>query len=39
VRAHFQAQFRAVIAPKAAAPAAPRVAPLRVVPDDDPYGF
>lgn len=40
VRAHFAAQFRAVIAPKAAAtPVAPRVAPLRVVPDDDPYGF
>jgi DNA helicase HerA-like ATPase len=39
VRAHFAAQFRAVLAPKAAAPAAPRVAPLRAVPDDDPYGF
>jgi len=39
-RAHFQAQFRAVLAPKGApTPAAPRVAPLRVVPDDDPYGF
>ncbi len=39
VRAHFAAQFRAVVAPRAAAPAAPRVAPLRAVPDDDPYGF
>ncbi len=39
VRAHFAAQFRAVVAPRAAAPAPPRVAPLRAVPDDDPYGF
>jgi hypothetical protein len=39
VRAFFQAQFRAVVAPKAVAPAATRVAPLRGVPDDDPYGF
>ena len=39
VRAHFAAQFRAVVAPRAAQPAAPRVAPLRAVPDDDPYGF
>jgi hypothetical protein len=40
VRAHFAAQFRAVVAPKhAAQPAPPRVAPLRAVPDDDPYGF
>jgi hypothetical protein len=39
-RAHFAAQFRTVVAPRSAAPTgAPRVAPVRALPDDDPYGF
>jgi len=38
VKAHFAAQFRRTVAPRTLAqPAAP--APLRVTPDDDPYGF
>jgi hypothetical protein len=41
VRAHFAAQFRKVVAPRAiAVPAAPSVRPLRTTAvDDDPYGF
>ena len=39
VRAHFAAQLRRVVAPRPATSAVPAVAPLRVVPADDPYGF
>jgi len=38
VRAFFKGQFRAQVAPKAAV-TRPAVAPLKPLPDDDPYGF
>ncbi|HEU4564221.1 MAG TPA: hypothetical protein VFS05_06225 [Gemmatimonadaceae bacterium] len=38
VREYFKAQFRTIVPAQAPAPAAP-VAPIRTLPDDDPYGF
>ncbi|HEX6537328.1 MAG TPA: hypothetical protein VF041_22290 [Gemmatimonadaceae bacterium] len=38
VREYFSAQFRTIVPAQTAAPAAP-AAPIRALPDDDPYGF
>jgi hypothetical protein len=38
VKAFFRAQFRTVVAPKAA-PRQPAAPSIKMAPDDDPYGF